>query len=106
MARLVHGPVEEFGVDTEELEATIAEMQRCEHALEQLTREVDAEVAELHVLWHGDAASAQRLAQLEWRRGLIEMRSALATYRASARAAHENYVEAAQVNARMWRQVT
>jgi WXG100 family type VII secretion target len=93
-----------FSVDSDELEATIDEMQRCEDALELLTREVELEAARLHWFWHGDAAEAQRLAQTEWQRGLAEMRAALTAYRMSARRAHANYVEAATVNARMWTQ--
>jgi len=81
---------------------TIDEMQRCEQALELLTREVERETARLHDLWDGDAADAQRLAQAEWQRGLAEMRTALTACRMSARQAHANYVEAATVNARMW----
>jgi WXG100 family type VII secretion target len=92
----------EFSVDPDELDATIDEMQRCEAALEMLTREVELETAQLHGFWHGDAANAQRLAQEEWQRGLADMRSALTAYRTNARRAHGNYVEAATVNARMW----
>ena len=91
-----------FSVDPDELDATIEEMQRCEDALDVLTREVELETARLHGFWHGDAADAQRLAQAEWQRGLAEMRAALTAYRMSARRAHANYVEAATVNARMW----
>jgi WXG100 family type VII secretion target len=91
-----------FSIDPDELDASIDEMQRCEDALELLTREVELETARLHGFWHGDAADAQRLAQAEWQRGLAEMRAALTAYRMSARRAHENYVVAAMVNARMW----
>jgi WXG100 family type VII secretion target len=91
-----------FRIDPDELDATIDEMQRCEGALELLTREVELETARLHGFWHGDAADAQRLSQAEWQRGLAEMRAALTAYRMSARRAHANYVEAATVNARMW----
>jgi WXG100 family type VII secretion target len=93
-----------FSVDPDELEATIDEMQRCEAALELLTREVELETERLHGFWHGDAADAQGLAQAGWQRGLAEMRAALTAYRTSARHAHANYVEAATVNARMWMQ--
>ena len=93
-----------FSIDSDELDATIDEMQRCEEALELLTREVELETARLHGFWHGDAAEAQRLAHAEWQRGLAEMRAALTAYRMSARRAHANYVEAATVNARMWTQ--
>jgi WXG100 family type VII secretion target len=91
-----------FSVDPDELQATIEEMQRCEHALELLTHEVELETVRLHDLWHGDAADAQRLAQAEWQRGLAEMRAALAAYRMGVRQAHANYLEAATVNSRMW----
>ena len=91
-----------FRIDPDELGATIDDMQRCEDALEMLTRELELETARLHGFWHGDAADAQRLAQAEWQRGLAEMRAALTAYRMSARRAHANYVEAATVNARMW----
>lgn len=93
-----------FTVDPDELDATIDEMQRCEDALDLLTREVEVETARLQGRWHGSAADAQRLAQAEWQRGLAEMRAALTAYRMNARRARANYVEAATVNARMWMQ--
>jgi WXG100 family type VII secretion target len=96
---------DEFAVDVDEMEATIAEMQRVEQALEVVTREVELEMAQLHGLWHGDAARAHMLAQAEWQRGLAEMRAALTAQRLEARLAHENYLEAATVNARMWAQI-
>jgi WXG100 family type VII secretion target len=102
MSGLMSGPV--FSVDPDELDATIEEMQRCEDALDVLTREVEVETARLQGCWHGEAADAQRLAQAEWQRGLAEMRAALTAYRMNARRAHANYVEAASVNARMWMQ--
>jgi len=79
-------------------------MQRCEDALDALTREVEVATARLQGCWHGKAADAQRLAQAEWQRGLAEMRAALTAYRMNALRAHANYVEAASVNARMWMQ--
>ena len=97
---------DDFVVDTDELEATIAEMQRVEQGLELVTREVEMEMSQLQGLWHGDAAHAQALAQAEWQHGLAEMRAALTAYRLDARLAHQNYLEAATVNARMWVQVT
>lgn len=94
-----------FVVDMDELDAMIAEMQRIEQALELVTREVQQEMAQLHGLWHGDAAHAHGLAQAEWQRGLAEMRAALTAHRLDVRLAHENYLEAATVNARMWGQI-
>ena len=94
-----------FVVDTAELEATIAQMQRVEQALELVTRDLELEMDQLHGLWHGDAARAQFLAQAEWQHGLAEMRAALTAQRLDARVAHENYTEAAMVNERMWGQI-
>jgi WXG100 family type VII secretion target len=93
-----------FGIDIDALDVTVGEMQRCEGALERLIRDTELEVARLGGLWHGAAADAQRAAQTQWQRGLAEMRAALTAYRLDARRAHDNYVEAAAVNARMWTQ--
>ena len=94
-----------FAVDLEELLDTIADMARSTTALDSLLSEVEARVGALHDVWSGRAATAQSAAQAEWETGFRSMRDALATMRAAAATAHENYADAAATNVRMWEQV-
>jgi ESAT-6 family protein len=93
-----------FVVDPDELDATVIAMQRCEVAFVQVAVDLERTLADLRPLWSGEAAEAHRAARAEWQHGLAAMRAALATYRLSARSAHEHYLDAAGTNARMWAQ--
>ncbi|GAA4376319.1 WXG100 family type VII secretion target [Nocardioides caricicola] len=90
-----------YGVDLDELVATVDEMARCGAALEALLDEV----ARIQLPWSGRAADAQAAAQAQWEAGFRSMRAALGEMRAAADTAHANYADAADTNLRMWEQV-
>jgi WXG100 family type VII secretion target len=94
-----------FSVDLDLLGETVAELARCDQALDDLLDEVSRRVAGLHLTWSGAAAVAQEGAQAEWEAGFREMREALAAMRAAGRVAHGNYGDAASTNLRMWEQI-
>jgi WXG100 family type VII secretion target len=93
---------EEFLVDLGELDAVIADMERTERELQQLTDDVERQIRALHEVWEGLAATAQRAAQDEWDQGMREMRAALVTIRGAARTAHGNYTSAVEANRSTW----
>lgn len=95
-----------FGIDTDELDAVIADLEACERRLETLTDDVEEEARELQSVWEGLAAQAQHEAQQEWTEGMRAMRAALADLRAAARLAHGNYSGAAAANLSMWQEVS
>lgn len=95
-----------FAVVLDELLDMVAEMARCTDALDALLAEVEARIAELHLAWSGQAATAQSAAQAEWEAGYHSMCEALAAMRAAADTAHGNYSDAAATNLRMWEQVS
>lgn len=95
-----------FEVDVDLLDETVADMARCEHALDALLEEVSRRVTALHGTWSGAAALAQEGAQAEWEAGFREMRVALGTMRTAGRVAHGSYLDAAATNVRMWEQVS
>lgn len=92
-----------FAVDTDALGATVEELARVRSELDALADELAAEVAALQVTWDGEAAAAHATAQGRWDAGFAAMRDALARMRAATEVAHGNYTTAAEVNARMWR---
>lgn len=94
-----------FGVDLDELLASIDQMARCGDDLDALLDEVGRAVARLHLTWSGSAATAQAAAQAEWESGFREMRAALAVMRDAADTAHGSYSSAVSTNLRMWEQV-
>lgn len=97
------GPM--FGVDTDDLLATVDDLAACGADLDDLLDEVAARVGGLHVTWSGRAALAQATAQADWEAGFRAMREGLATMRAAASTAHDNYAGAATTNLRMWEQL-
>ncbi len=94
-----------FSVDPDDLDLMVADVEKCERALERLTTDLERQIARLHETWEGQAAAAQREAQEEWNTGLLAMRQALADLRAAARLAHGNYTRATATNVTMWEQV-
>jgi WXG100 family type VII secretion target len=94
-----------FAVDLDELLATVDELAACGSELSDVLAEVAHRVEALHVTWSGRAALAQAGAQADWEAGFRAMHEGLATMRAAASAAHDNYGDAAETNLRMWGQV-
>lgn len=74
-----------FTIDTDDLDAVIADVQATENALETLTNDLEKQVAALQSVWEGLAADAQAEAHRTWEEGMRGMRAALAELRASAR---------------------
>ena len=97
--------VGDFRIDADELDDVIADVEKCEGALETLTADLNKQIAALQEVWEGLAATAQKEAHDEWTTGMVAMRSALTDLRAAARTAHGNYTGAANTNLTMWQQV-
>lgn len=91
-----------FTIDTDDLDAVIADVQATENALESLTDDLERQIAALQSVWEGLAAEAQAEAHKTWEEGMRGMRAALAELRAAARNAHTNYTGAATANVTMW----
>jgi WXG100 family type VII secretion target len=94
-----------YGVDLDDLLATVDDLAACGTELAGLLAEVARRVAALHVTWSGRAASAHTDAQADWEAGFRAMHDGLAAMRAAARTAHGNYAGAVGANVRMWEQV-
>lgn len=94
----------DFTVDLSDLHAMVRRMTRTEESLVGTGDDLDRLMARLSAGWSGSAGEAQRLAHLEWARGLATMRDALRDLRAAADLAHGNYSRAADANERMWAQ--
>ena len=94
-----------YGVDLDELIATVDDLAVCGTELADLLAEVSRRVEALHVTWSGRAALAQTVAQADWEAGFRAMHEGLAAMRAAATTAHGNYADAAGTNVRMWEQV-
>ena len=95
-----------YAVDLDELDATVAELARCDETLDLLLAELERRVALLHESWAGAAASAHALAHERWDAGFRAMREGLATMRAAGGLADQSYRDAASTNLRMWEQVS
>jgi WXG100 family type VII secretion target len=93
----------DYAVDLEELKAVIADLEKCERALEGLTSDIERQMKVLQSTWEGLSAQAQAEAQEEWNQGLLEMRAALADMRQAARVASNNYDLAIKTNTSIWR---
>ncbi len=98
------GDRENFLVDLPKLDSVIRRMTTSERTLEDLTNEIEGHVANVQKQWDGLAADAQRLAHLEWEKGLRTMRDGLKVAREAAELAHENYNAAIVANLDMWEQ--
>lgn len=94
-----------FGVDLDDLLATVDDLAACGSELSDLVAEIARRVEALHATWSGRAALAQTAAQANWEAGFHSMHEGLATMRAAAATAHANYSDAATANLRMWEQV-
>jgi WXG100 family type VII secretion target len=94
-----------FRVDPDRLSDIVDQISRFDQHLESALEDADARVSQLHVTWHGAAATRHRQAHDEWKRGVAEMRAALAVMRQNALTAHGNYVNAVAANVHMWEQV-
>jgi len=94
-----------FTVDLDRLADIVDRIARFDQHLESALDDADARVNRLHASWNGEAATRHREAHEEWKRGVAEMRSALAVMRQNALTAHENYLNAVTANVRMWEQV-
>jgi WXG100 family type VII secretion target len=94
-----------YSIDPDELDEIIADLEKCETALELLTADLAKQMKTLQETWEGLAARAQEEAHEEWTAGMVAMRTALADLRAAGRLAHGNYTGAAQANLTMWRGV-
>ncbi len=99
------GGVDDFAIDTGELDAVVGDLEECEHELELLLSDLEKQMAALHDTWEGEAAQAHRVAHDEWSAGMRDMRQAMVDLRTAARAAHGNYTQAADANVSMWEQM-
>ena len=93
----------DYAVDLAELEGVIADLEKCERALEALTTDVERQLKALQSSWEGLTAQAQAEAQAEWEEGLADMRASLADMRAAARVASDNYRLMISTNTGIWR---
>ena len=99
------GGVDDFTLDTSELDSVIGDVEECEAELELLLADLDKQMATLQDTWQGDAADAHQVAHEEWSAGMRAMRQAMVDLRTAARSAHGNYTAAADANASMWEQM-
>ncbi|WP_043737202.1 MULTISPECIES: WXG100 family type VII secretion target [Nocardia] len=91
-----------YRVDLEQLDAAVDTMQKFGRTVEDWLGEVDRHIADLHLTWTSDAATAQRTAHDKWVTGVNEMRENLDELREVAKKAHQNYTAAIEANTRMW----
>ncbi|MBW3086637.1 ESAT-6-like protein EsxE [Austwickia sp. TVS 96-490-7B] len=94
-----------FSVDLSRLDATVADLERAETAIEKELAELDAAVARLQHVWTGEAASAQAEAHQRWITSAATMRHGLLRMREAARTAHTNYSAGAAANVQMWESI-
>lgn len=92
-----------YRVELEELLAFVDRLQAFEQHAEAIATRIDGQIAELHTIWSGAAASAHRARHDEWLAAAAQMRETAARLRAAANIAHRNYTDAAQLNLDMLR---
>ncbi len=97
--------VDDYTLDTDELDAVITDLERTETDLELLITDLDKQMATLHETWEGLAASAHGVAHDELAQGMRAMRQAMVELRTAARSAHANYTAAGETNLSMWEQM-
>lgn len=90
-----------YRVELEELLAFVDTLRTFEQRAEAIGSRIDAEIADLHASWSGDAAAAHRPNHDEWTAAAAQMREALGQLREAAHTAHRNYTEAVQLNLEM-----
>jgi ESAT-6 family protein len=93
-----------FSVDLEEVSDVAAEMKAFQKSFEDRLAQLDKLVADLHLTWVGEAATAHRQAHEQWTTGAKEMHEGLGDMHEAATTAHDNYHSAATSNADMWSQ--
>ncbi|WP_308248544.1 WXG100 family type VII secretion target [Nocardia sp. MH4] len=91
-----------FRVDLEQLDAAITTMEAFGAEVAGWLTDVERRIAELHLSWASEAATAQRAAHDKWVAGVDEMQENLDELREVARIAHTNYTRAITHNTRMW----
>lgn len=91
-----------YRVDLEQLDDAVAKMEKFGSTVQDWLGELDRHIAELHLAWSSEAATAQRAAHDKWVAGVNEMRENLYELREVARKAHQNYSAAIETNTRMW----
>ncbi|MET7774109.1 WXG100 family type VII secretion target [Nocardia sp. NPDC005366] len=91
-----------FRVDLEQLDAAITTMEQFGREVGDWLGEVDRHIAELHLSWSSEAASAQRATHEQWALGVDEMAENLDELKEVARRAHTNYSTAISLNQKMW----
>ncbi|MEV0027860.1 WXG100 family type VII secretion target [Nocardia sp. NPDC050793] len=91
-----------FRVDLEQLDAAIDTMDKFGKTVADWLAEIDRQIADLHLSWSSQAATAQRTAHDKWSAGVDEMRENLSELREVARIAHTNYSSAIELNQKMW----
>lgn len=99
------GGVDDFTLDTGDLDEVIGDLEETEAELNQLLADLDKQMATLHGTWQGESAAAHRVAHDEWASGMRAMRQAMVDLRTAARHAHANYTLAADANVSMWEQM-
>ncbi|HKP39630.1 WXG100 family type VII secretion target [Mycobacterium sp.] len=90
-----------YRVELEELLAFVDRLQSFEQRAEAIAARVDGQIAGLHEMWAGSAATAHRAQHDEWMSGAAQMREAVAELRAAAHNAHQHYTDAARLNVEM-----
>ncbi len=92
----------EFSVDPEALLDAATRMEGFERFVDSMLDEVEKMVADLHLTWSGEGATAQAEAHRKWSHGAAMMREALARLKSAGQIAHHNYTGAAETNRTMW----
>lgn len=88
-------------VELEELLAFVDKLEAFEKRAEAIAARVEAQIADLHTSWSGEAAAAHLAQHEEWTAAATQMREALTDLRTAAHTAHRNYTEAAELNVAM-----
>ncbi|MGW5456993.1 WXG100 family type VII secretion target [Nocardia sp. NPDC003979] len=91
-----------YRVNLEELDTAIETMVKFGTTVEEWVAEVERHIAELHVIWSGEAAAAHQGNHAKWRVGVAEMKENLDELREVAKRAHTNYSAAINTNTAMW----
>jgi WXG100 family type VII secretion target len=89
-------------VDLDKLLGAVERMRRFQEELARTHEVVERRVRGLHLVWTGEAATAQAVAQQHWSTAAGQVHEALVGLAAIASTAHANYLAAAAANRRMW----
>lgn len=90
-----------FAVDLDGLTDLVADIGTFDDTVARQIADLEREIATLHTVWAGQAATAQLAAHHRLREGLAWMRAGLAEMQAAGRTAHGNYSAAVASNLRM-----